>query len=176
MSVGDVTVRDALSADLEAIAAIYADAARATPATFDLAGQPLSWWQATLDSCDASAGRLLIVAVADEAVVGYARSGSFKPEKRAYDTTCEVSVYVASEWRGRGIGDALYRELLSRLDRCGLRLAVAGITQPNEASNKLHRAHGFTEVGTFRDVGVKLGRAWDVTWYQRPLRGAPPLG
>jgi phosphinothricin acetyltransferase len=43
------------------------------------------------------------------------------------------------------------------------------VALPNEASERLHRAHGFAEVGTFHAVGVKLGRLWDVTWYERPL-------
>jgi phosphinothricin acetyltransferase len=130
---------------------------------------------ATLAGCDAGAGRFLIVAERDGEILGYAKSGQFK-EKAAYDTTCETSVYVADGHRGEGVGDALYRELLARLDATGLRLAVAGVTEPNPASERLHLAHGFAEVGTFHGVGVKLGRAWDVRWYERPLRGAlsPP--
>ena len=168
-------VRDAVRRDLPAIAAIYAAAADDTPATFDLASPPLPWWEATLAGCDPVAGHFLIVAERGGEVAGYAKSGQFK-EKAAYATTCETSVYVADGHRGARIGDALYRELLARLDASGLRLAVAGVTEPNPASERLHLAHGFTEVGTFRGVGVKLGRAWDVRWYQRPLRGSlsPP--
>jgi L-amino acid N-acyltransferase YncA len=170
-----LAVRDAVRGDLPAIAAIYAAAADGTPATFDLEGPPLAWWEATLDACDATAGHVLIVAVRGEEVVGYAKSGVFK-EKAAYVTTCETSVYVADGHRGEGMGDALYRDLLARLDASAARLAVAGVTEPNPASERLHLAHGFTEVGTFHGVGVKLDRAWDVRWYERPLRSAlsPP--
>jgi L-amino acid N-acyltransferase YncA len=170
-----LAVRDAARGDLPAIAAIYAAAADATPATFDLEGPPLAWWRSTLAACDPAAGHALLVAVRGEEVLGYAKSGVFK-EKAAYATTCETSVYVAEQHRGEGVGDALYRELLARLDASAARLAVAGVTEPNPASERLHLAHGFTEVGTFRGVGVKLGRAWDVRWYQRPLRSAlsPP--
>ena len=74
--------------------------------------------------------------------------------------------------RGKGVGKALYSELLSRLERNpAYRMAVAGVAQPNPASDALHRAHGFTEVGTFDDVGEKFGRPWSVRWYQRPLNG-----
>ena len=116
----------------------------------------------------------MIVADDDGRVAGYAKTGQFRP-KPAYDTTCETSVYVAAEDRGRGVGNALYTALLELLDASGLRLATAGITVPNEASERLHRAHGFMPVGTFEGVGVKFGQAWDVVWYQRPLKGAPPL-
>ena len=118
----------------------------------------------------AEAGDQLLVALDESgAVLGYTRSGPFK-DRPAYATTRETSLYVDERARGQGVGGALYAELLQQLDGVGLRLAVAGVAQPNPASDRLHRAHGFVEVGTFRNVGVKLGRAWDVRWYQRPLR------
>jgi len=115
----------------------------------------------------------VVLGTADGEVLGFAKSGPFKT-RPAYDTTRETSAYVHTDHRGEGVGNALYTELLRRLDATeGLRLAVAGITQPNPASEALHARHGFTVVGTFEDVGVKLGRAWSVRWYQRPLgRGA----
>src|SRR5438552_3808115 len=69
-----------------------------------------------------------------------------------------------------GIGRALYDALLADLDAAPeYLLAVAGITEPNPVSVALHTACGFTPVGTFHNVGEKLGRTWDVTWYERPL-------
>jgi phosphinothricin acetyltransferase len=76
---------------------------------------------------------------------------------------------VAESARGRGIGHALYGALFERLDAGPRENAVAGVALPNEASERLHRAHGFTAVGTFHAVGVKFGRPYDVTWYERPL-------
>ncbi len=162
-----MTVEDARPEDVPAIAAIYA-AATLTPATFDLEGHPVAWWQEVLDASDPASGRHLFTARDGEQVLGYARSGHHRA-KPAYDTTCETSVYVAVEHRGRGVGDALYAALLGRLDAGPLRLAVAGVTLPNPASERLHLAHGFTEVGVFHSVGFKLGRPWDVRWFQRPL-------
>jgi phosphinothricin acetyltransferase len=163
-----VTVIDAREEHLAAVAEIYAVAARTSPATFDLEGHSKAWWHDALAAVDPSAGREFLVAIEGGEVLGYARTGRFR-DKPAYDSTCETSVYVAEAARGRRIGDALYRELLARLDRCPLRLAVGGLTEPNPASKRLHLAHGFTLVGTFEGVGTKFGRLWDVTWYQRPL-------
>ena len=166
-------VREARESDLEAVAGIYA-AAALTPATFDLEGRPVQWWREVLAAADPAAGHLLLVAERDGEVAGYAKSGAFKV-KPAYHTTVEISAYVHADHRGAGVGDALYTGLFERLDATPLRLAVAGVTRPNEASDRLHRRHGFTEVGTFHGVGVKLGRAWDVQWLERPLRGAADL-
>jgi phosphinothricin acetyltransferase len=166
-----LTVIDAREEHLAGIAEIHSAAALTTPATFDLEGRPLDWWRAVLAEVDPAAGHLLLAALdSDGAVAGYAKSGRFR-DRRAYDTTCETSVYVAEIARGRGVGSALYGELLGRLDASPLRLAVGGLTEPNPASTRLHLAHGFERVGTFVGVGTKFGRSWDVTWYQRPLDG-----
>lgn len=169
-----MVVRHASPEDLPAIAAIYSAAAENSSATFDFEGHDVEWWAAQLAACGGHPGRFLLVAEDDGRVTGYAKTGQFR-DKPAYDTTCEVSVYVGADDRGRGVGNALYTDLLERLDASGLRLATAGITVPNEASERLHRAHGFTPVGTFEGVGVKFGQPWNVVWYQRPLQGAPPL-
>ncbi len=161
-------VREASEPDLEAIAEIYAQAAL-TPATFDFDPQPVEWWRNVLATTDPALGHLLLVTERDGEVAGYARSGMFM-EKPAYDTTVLTSVYVHADHRGSGVGHTLYADLFERLDAASsARLAVAGITRPNEASDRLHRRHGFTEVGTFHGVGVKAGQAWDVLWLERPL-------
>jgi phosphinothricin acetyltransferase len=33
----------------------------------------------------------------------------------------------------------------------------------------LHQRFGFREAGTFREVGRKFDRWWDVRWYERAL-------
>jgi phosphinothricin acetyltransferase len=157
-----------------AIAAIYDEAARTSAATFDIEGLPEGRWHETLAQVDPASGRLLLVALGrDGEVLGYAKSGEHK-SRPAYATTCETSVYVARAARGGGVGGALYDELLTELDASPLRLAVGGVAEPNDASTRLHLSRGFTRVGTFRGVGVKRGREWDVTWYERPL-AEPPL-
>lgn len=166
-----IRVIDAAEEHLEGAAAIYAEAAETTSATFDFEGHDLAWWRRTLAEVDPAKGNELLVAVEAGEVVGFARSGQFR-DKRAYDSTRETTAYVHSSHRRKGIGDALYTELLRRLDASGLRLAAGGVTQPNEASNALHRKHGYTEVGTFHGVGEKMGQAWDVLWFERPLAGA----
>jgi phosphinothricin acetyltransferase len=159
-----VTIRDAQPADLPAVAAIYAAAAEATHVTFDFAGRPVDWWAQVL----ADTEHEFLVAPDGDAVLGYARSSPHK-DRPGYAITVETSVYVDESARGRGVGHALYGALLARLEAGPRANAVAGIALPNEASERLHRAHGFTEVGTFHAVGVKFGRTYDVTWFERPL-------
>ena len=100
-------------------------------------------------------------------VAGYAY-GSPHRTRAAYASSCDVAVYVDPVFARQGIGRALYAELLTRLAE-GYHAAFAGIALPNEASIALHEAMGFTHLGTYREVGWKLGAWRDVGWWQRLL-------
>lgn len=47
--------------------------------------------------------------------------------------------------------------------------AYAGITQPNDASARLHERFGFRHVGTYAEVGRKFDTYWDVAWCEKRL-------
>jgi L-amino acid N-acyltransferase YncA len=108
-------------------------------------------------------------------VVGYAYGQPHK-ERVAYRWACEVSVYLETGRRRTGAGRLLYQALFARLAERGYLIALAGITQPNEASIGLHRALGFEQVGTYRRIGWKHGAWHDVSWWQCELAelGCPP--
>lgn len=109
-----------------------------------------------------------LVAERDGRVVGYAYGAQHRA-RRAYDSTAEVSAYIDASAHRSGVGRELYLELFDRLRARGIRLLVAGITLPNEASVGFHQALGFTRVGVFNNIGFKLGEWWDVGWWQLDL-------
>ena len=61
-------------------------------------------------------------------------------------------------------------ELLLRLQ--GVVNAYGCIAVPNEASEALHRAAGFSLLGRFPASGWKQGRWHDIVWYGRCLQEA----
>ena len=93
----------------------------------------------------------------------------------AYRWSCDVSVYVAPDAQRKGAGMQLYVRLLDMLEGQGFRNAFAGIALPNDASIALHERLGFTHLGTYRDVGYKLGAWHDVGWWQKILTDAPGI-
>jgi L-amino acid N-acyltransferase YncA len=109
-----------------------------------------------------------LVAEVDGDFAGYAKAGTWRA-REAYAKTAEVTVYVDPAFHGRGVGKALYAELLARLKAAGFHAAVGGVTLPNEASARLHEAMGFEFVGTFKEVGRKFGQWHDTGWWQKIL-------
>lgn len=91
-------------------------------------------------------------------VLGYAYASRFR-EREAYRYTVEVSVYLDLEARGKKIGHALMEKLLEKVRAMGFYTVVSIVTTPNERSERLFRSLGFEYVGTFRNIGYKLG-AW----------------
>lgn len=161
-------VRDASAAgDAAACAAIYAPYVRDTVITFEL--DPPSEAEMAARISRARKAHAWLVAEDGGQVVGYAYGGEYK-SRAAYRFSCEVSVYVALGCHGGGVGSALYTELFARLAGRGFHMAVAGMTQPNEASGALHRKMGFEVIGTYRRIGWKHDDWHDVVWAQRSLK------
>ena len=112
-----------------------------------------------------------LVAEDGDGVVGYAYACPHR-ERAAYRWAADVSVYVSQQHHRRGIGRALYGELFSLLERQGLHVACAGVTLPNQASVAIHESLGFAPVGVYPRIGYKLGKWWDVGWWELELRAA----
>lgn len=109
-------------------------------------------------------------------ILGYAYAGSFR-SRCAYSWTVESSVYVRQGLHGKGIGKQLYQTLLEALKRQGAVNVIGAIGLPNESSVRLHESVGFVKVAHLKDIGFKLGRWWDVGYWelqlQKPLAPAP---
>ncbi len=105
-------------------------------------------------------------------VIGYAYAGQHR-ERAGYRWSADISVYVAAEQQGQGIGRRLYDELLTILRRQGYVNVYAGITLPNAASVALHEAIGMRRIGVYERVGYKLGAWHDVAWYGMRLSDPP---
>lgn len=145
-------VRDARPEDLAAVQEIYDEQVAGAVSTFDTTAPPPAYWQQRLAD-----PHPFLVAVDGSRVVGFAYASTYRP-RAAYDRTREVSVYLAAQARGRGVGRALYDVLLGRLRADGVHTVLAVVATPNPASEALHRSCGFSQVGLLPEVGHKLGR------------------
>lgn len=165
----ELKVRPAMRCDLPHLTEIYNYYIVNTPITFDLKPMAVKQRARWFDEHAGAKRHRMFVAEDGGRVVGYACTGPFR-DKAAYDTSVETSIYCAHDATGRGIGAMMYRVLFDALKNEDINRLLAGITLPNDASIKLHRRFGFTEVGMFSECGRKFGRYWDVMWMQRALR------
>ncbi len=101
-------------------------------------------------------------------ILGYAYATRHR-ERAAYRWSIDTAVYIRADARRRGLGRALYTSLLNVLPLQGFVNAYAGVTIPNPGSIGLHETMGFVTVGTYRQVGFKLGAWHDVLWFHRPF-------
>lgn len=159
-------VRPAREGDAAACAAIYAPYVNDTAVTFET--HPPSTAEMAQRIAASLRTHAWVVLEDQRRIVGYAYGGPFH-SRPAYRWACEVSVYLELGRRRSGGGRALYEALLARLIQRGFRIAVAGMTLPNDASVGLHEAMGFQPVGTYRRIGFKLGAWHDVAWTQLTL-------
>jgi len=167
----ELTIRDADPIrDAAACAAIYAPHVEGSAVSFEERAPDAATLAARIERYGRS--HAWLVAERGGEVVGYAYATAFN-ERPAYRWSASVSVYVAADARGEGVGRTLYEALFERLRERGFRMACAGITLPNEASLGLHEALGFERTGVNREIGFKQGAWHDVGWFQLELTAAP---
>jgi phosphinothricin acetyltransferase len=158
------TIRMATSADAQAVAAIYAPYVLETAISFELDPPSVEEMRSRIE--DVLDRHVWLIASMSGETIGYAYAGQHR-SRLAYRFSIDVAVYLSRSARRQGIGGRLYLALLQIARRQGYANAYAGITEPNAASVGFHRAMGFEPIGIYRDVGYKLGRWWDVSWWGR---------
>lgn len=164
----DVSIRRAEQGDLPELLAIYNHYVVNTPVTFDLEPRTLAQRQEWFGGF-ASTGRYqCFVAARGGKPIGWVCSARFK-EKAAYDTSIETSVYLSPGEGGRGTGRRLYKTLFDALVGQDIHRAFGGITLPNDASVGLHLSLGFQHLGTYREIGRKFDKFWDVALYLKAM-------
>lgn len=164
-------IRPASTADIEQIAAIYADAVTHGTASYELE-PPTSDEMVARFNTLSDAGFPYIVAHDGERIAGYAYAGPFRP-RPAYRFIVENSVYVAPVDKGRGLGAALMQRLIAESEALGFRqmIAVIGDGHAESPSVRLHERLGFRHAGRLEGSGFKHGRWLDTVFMQLAMNG-----
>ncbi len=165
-----VTIRLATRDDAAAIAAIYGPFVEGSRISFEEAAPDAEAMAARMES--PLHPWLLIES---GGIAGYCASSPYH-RRPAYRWTVETGIYIARERHGEGLGRQLLEAMIELLTRQGFVTAIGAIALPNDPSIALHEKLGFTQSGTYRGVGFKLGDWVDVSLWQRDLapRSATP--
>lgn len=163
----ELSIRPLRPADWPAVRRIYAEGMATGNATFETACPTWEAWdRAHLPVCR-------LAAVRDGTLVGW---GALSPvsARPVYAGVAEMSVYVAADCRGEGIGRALFLSLIAASEQAGLWTLQSAVLEENRASLHLHDALGFRRVG-FRE---RIARDAQGVWRNTVLleRRSPVVG
>ncbi|KUG09914.1 phosphinothricin acetyltransferase [Solirubrum puertoriconensis] len=151
-----------------AVQAIYAQGIATGNATFETQIPTWAAWNA------GHLGHSRLVALNEQQhVVGWAALSPVSG-RCVYGGVAEVSVYVAAEARGQGVGLQLLQALVQASEANSIWTLQAGILQENTASLALHAKAGFRTVGFRERLGQLHGQWRNVVLLERrsPIVGA----
>ena len=157
----DPRIRPMTRADWPSVGAVYAAGIATGQATFET--EVPSW-----ESWDAAhtAAHRIVLTDATGTLLGWAACSSVS-DRCVYAGVLELSVYVAPDAQGRGVGSALLDAVIGSTETEGVWTLQAGIFAENAASLALHARHGFRVVGTRERLGQRDGRWRDVVLLER---------
>jgi len=144
-------IRHAIETDLATIVAIYNSAIPSRMASADLEQvsieSRLAWFRGRSPS-----HRPLWVIEVEGVIAGWLSFQSFYG-RPAYNTTAEISIYIAPAFHRRGLGKQLLTKAIQESPSLGLKNLVCFIFAHNEPSLKLFKAFGFQQWGYLPKVG-----------------------
>jgi L-amino acid N-acyltransferase YncA len=154
-----VELRTLAELDWPAVALIFDEGIATGDATFETVVPSWEAW-------DASHSGVRLVAELDRRVAGWAALSDYS-DRCCYRGVAEVSVYVAADVRGRGVGRALLDAVIARSEAAGMWTLQAGIFPENKPSLRLHLGCGFRLVGVRERLGELAGVWRDVLLLER---------
>ena len=148
----DGLVREARGEDGPAILAIYESGIATQNATFETVVPSWEEW----DQRHHPHSRF--VYEEEGQVLGWVALAPIS-SRQAYSGVAEVSIYVAPQARGRGIGTRLMERAIASSETHGIWTLYAALFPENEASVRLHETCGFRRVGR-RERVARLAGVW----------------
>lgn len=134
------------------IANIYRQGLETGHATFETTVPSWEDW----DKGKLSHSRL--AAVSNDTVVGWAALSAVS-DRCVYGGVAELSIYIANDHKGKGIGKALMSKLIEQSEAHGIWTLQSGMFPENEATVALHKSLGFRIIGYREKIG-KLRDTW----------------
>ncbi len=153
-------IRSMKTSDWEQVKQIYTEGIATGFATFETKPPTYEAWDRShISSCR-------LVAEENDRVLGWAALSPVS-SRCVYGGVAEVSVYIGSNSRGKGVGKQLMEQLISESEEAGFWTLQSGIFPENKASVKLHETVGFRYIGKRERVGKIHGEWKDNLLFER---------
>jgi L-amino acid N-acyltransferase YncA len=157
-----IEIRPMALEDWDSVRAIYLQGLATGEASFETVAPSWEKW----DLGHLRFGRLVAISASDGSVRGWAALGSVS-SRAVYEGVAEVSVYVAKDSKGQGVGKTLLDQLIAESENEGIWTLQASVFPENVASLALHKACGFREVGLRKRIGRRNGIWRDTVLLER---------
>ena len=155
-----IAVRKMSPADADVVLRIYQEGIDTRLATFETSAPDWQEWDSShLETCR-------LVAFEDGEVLGWAALSAVS-DRCVYEGVAEVSVYISTTARGKGVGSLLLSALVTASEEEGIWTLHAGMFPENKASVALHTKHGFRILGRRERIGQLDGEWRDTLVLER---------
>jgi phosphinothricin acetyltransferase len=162
-----VIVREAESADLDTILAIYNQGIVDRVATLEVEPKDRRYIEAWF-SLHKGRYQVLVADTGSDGVVGWVALNPYS-SRCAYAGVADLSIYIERSWRGRGVGSVLLKAIEPVAQAQGFHKIVLFTFPFNEAGQRLYLKQGYRSVGTFLNQGTLDGRFVDVMAMEKLL-------
>ncbi|MBP9718224.1 N-acetyltransferase [Candidatus Gracilibacteria bacterium] len=163
----DILIRDAVEKDLKEIVEIYNQAIVAKISTSDIATfnveDKREWFE------EFSKEYPILVAEYEGKVVGWISISPYRKGREGLKNTIMVSYYVHNEYKRKGVGDKLLKEMLERSKALGYKNIFGIIFDINIGSIKLLEKNGFKRWALLPDVVEIEGRIYSHLYLGRKI-------
>ena len=159
-------IRQVQLSDAEQILKVYTPFITDTCISFEYTVPTLEEFTKRIEAISAEYPYLVVEG--DGEIVGYAYAHRYL-ERAAYNWDVEVTIYLAPQAQGKGLGVILYGALEKLMALQNIKNLYSCITGDNVHSIEMHRAIGYEFIGTFPKAGFKHDRWLDVVWMAKEI-------
>lgn len=152
-----ISYRHALQQDLPVIVAIYNSTIASRQVTADTAPVSVESRQGWFDAHQSANRPLWVIEDEKGSIAGWASFQDFYG-RPAYNRTVEISIYLAENRRGQGLGKLVLQYCIAQASASGIKNLVGYIFSRNAASLALFRQFGFQTWGNLPDVAELDGQ------------------
>ena len=144
-------IRDAVQSDLARIVEIYNSTVASRVVTADTEPVSVASKQKWFDEHTPDKRPLWVIEGDNNEIIAWVSFQSFYG-RPAYNATVEVSIYLAPEHRGKGLGKQLLQYSIEKAPNYGIKTLLGFIFSHNEPSLKLFKHFGFEDWAQFPNI------------------------
>ena len=151
------------SVDYPSVSRIFTQGIETGNATYDTSAAVWEDW----DAKHLMHSRWVVKSANEGSVLGWAALSPVS-SRVVFSGVAELSIYVDTDYLGKGMGNALMEAVVASSEENGIWMLQSGIFPENQASSGMHEKFGFRLVGRRERIGKMANGIWrDIVLLER---------